>query len=389
MHDNYRTFVSKKNRNWPPIYNQPNRSGQLTYYVDLRAVKGGRPGFPSLQEAQARAEQARISRTNEGTLAFALPADVRLDAAKANALLAPHSVTILEAAQYYQKHVLAYKMAPTVKEIVKFYIADGETKNNRPTTVKDKRQRLGAFADDFGDRRLSDISLDELKEWALDDAWEPRTRINYLTKISQLYSFAMKRQLKWVDTNLTEHISRPEVDDTTPQIFTVQQAETLLIHAPKFGLLPYIAIGLFGGVRTAEMARLNCGDINFETKAIRIGAHIAKKRSQRIIEMQPALLAWLEPYKDKLGFGNKVFGSNFQRDRNRLVEAAGLEEWKPNGLRHSYGSYHFGMFSDDSETAKQMGNSVDTVHRFYKALVSKSDAERFWNLRPRTTTPPS
>ena len=40
------------------------------------------------------------------------------------------------------------------------------------------------------------------------------------------------------------------------------------------------------------------------------------------------------------------------------------------------------MHNDDLKTAFQMGNSPTMVHRHYKALVAKSDAERFWALRP-------
>ena len=110
-----------KRAKWPPIYIQPNRSGQPTYYVDLRAVKAGRPGFPTLEQAQTRAEQARIQRDNEGNAAFTLPMDIRLDAFKAHQILAPHGLSIFEVAKYYEKHVLAFKTAPTVKEIVDRY----------------------------------------------------------------------------------------------------------------------------------------------------------------------------------------------------------------------------------------------------------------------------
>ncbi len=372
----------KRAKQWPPIYTQTNRSGQLTYYVDLRAVAGGRPGFPTLAQAQTLAEQARIQRDNEGNAAFALPMDVKLDAAKANQILAAHGVTILEAAKYYERHVLAYKTAPTVKEIIEKYLADATQRNLRLRTIGDLKHRLDTFAADFGDSRLSDITLDELKDWIADDGWEPRTRINYLTKLSQLYLWAMRK--KWTDSNLTEQIDRPKADDTTPEIFSIEEAENLLSHANAFGLLPYVAIGLFAGIRTAELARLDGAAINFETKSITIGADVAKKRSRRSVDMQPALLAFLEPLKDKLTSGQvQIIGSNFQRDRNSLVEAAGLSEWKGNGPRHSFGSYHLAAYRDDSETANQMGNSVAMVHRHYKALVTKEAAEKFWSLRPK------
>jgi len=379
--------MGNKRSKWPPLYTVTFRSGQVGFQVDLGMVEGKRKrvNFPTKQEAETFREQCRVAKANEGIAAFTLPLDVRTDAHRANQVLAPHGVTLLEAAKYYQKHVLAYKTAPTVKEIVAIYIADCVNRNLRPRTIGDLKHRLNNFAADFGATRLSDITLDELKEWVQDEEWDMRTRINYLTKLSQLYGYAAKR--KWVDSNLTEMVDRPTVDDTQPEIFSVEQAERLLKNANKFDALPYIAVGLFAGVRAAEMLRLDARAINFEEKTITIGAEIAKKRSQRIVDMQPALLAWLEPCKEQLQKGGAIIDEKkFRRIKDDLMEAAEIPEWPSNGLRHSFGSYHFAMFRSADETAHQMGNTAEIVHKYYKALVSKTEAEKFWALRPATSS---
>jgi integrase len=384
----YSPFMSKtkKSKQWPPIYTVTHRSGQVSHQVDLGIVDGKRKrvNFETKPEAQTYAEQCRVAKANEGMMAFSLPADIRLDAAKASNILVPHGITILEAAKYYQKHVLAYKTAPLVKEIVERYIADATSRNLRPRSIGDLKHRLNTFAADFGESRLSDITPDELKEWVQDDGWKSRNRVNYLTKLSQLYGYSMRR--KWVDTNLTEMIERPTVDETKVEIFTVEQAKLLLSESHRFDLLPYFAIGFFAGVRSAEMLRLNGRDINFDEKIITIGADIAKKRSQRMVDMEDALLAWLEPCKDKLKNGGAIVDQNkFRKNKELLLEAVGITEWPSNGLRHSFGTYHFAMFRNSDETSHQMGNSADVVHKHYKALVSKAEAEKFWNLRPDKT----
>jgi len=173
--------------------------------------KRKRVSFATKPEAETYAEQSRVARANEGTAAFTLPMDIRLDAAKAHAILAPHGVTILEVAKYYQMHVLAYKTAPTIREIVDRYIADTVARNKRPATIKDLDQRLNTFADDFGDSRLHELTLDELRDWLDDNEWEPRTRINYHAKLSQLYGFALRNQ--WVDSNKTDLLLRVSGDN--------------------------------------------------------------------------------------------------------------------------------------------------------------------------------
>jgi len=316
--------MSKKKPQWPPIFIVTHRSGQISYQVDLGLVEGKRKREPfrTKAEAEARAAQARVIRANEGTAAFSLPARVRLDAAKAVQILAPHGVTILESARYYEKHVLAYKDAPLIKEIVERYLRDCEARNLRPRTIGDLRHRLTSFAEDFGNSRLSDITLDELTEWVQDDEWEMRTRINFLTKISQLYGYAIRR--KWVDTNLSASIDRPAVDDAKPEIFTVEQADQLLTHANEFKLLPYIALGFFAGLRSAEMGRLDSRDINFDDKTIRIGSDVAKKRAQRNVDMQDSLLAWLNPCKEKLKKGGPLISAIFARTKRNCLKKRGF-----------------------------------------------------------------
>lgn len=380
-------FMSKTKRaKWPPIYKVTHRSGQESFQVDLGSVEGKRKrvNFGTKAEAETFAEQSRIAKANEGMAAFTLAQDIRLDALKANQMLAPHGVTILEAAKYFEKHVLAYKTAPPIKEVVARYIADSKSKNLRPRTITDLETRLYPFSADFGERRLSEVTLDELKDWINDENLQMRTRINYLTKISQLYNYALKRPVKWVDTNLTELIDRPTVEETTPEVFTVEQAKALLENAGKFGLIPYIALGLFAGLRSAEMMRLDSKDISFENSTIKVGADVAKKRAQRNVDIQPALSAWLAPLADKLRQGGPIVNqSKFRMNKELLLDAAKIERWPENGLRHSFASYHLAQFNSSDSTAFQMGHrSTEIVHRYYKALVLKTEADKFWNLRP-------
>jgi len=66
----------------------------------------------------------------------------------------------------------------------------------------------------------------------------------------------------------------------------------------------------------------------------------------------------------------------------KVAQTAGVK-WKPNGLRHSFGSYHLAKYRDTVRTATEMGHHDPAiVHAHYKAIVLKSDAERYWNLRP-------
>lgn len=374
---------ARRKRSWPNVYTRVHGSGQVSYVVDIGLINGKRErhSFKTKAEAGTFAELKRTERQNQGTAALAMPQAIKVDAAKASVLLIPHNVSLEEAAKYYLKHVTAYQNAPTVSQIVERMIADAEKNDRRDRTVKDLKSRLGAFGEGFPDRRISELAVEEIRAWIDENEdWSARTRIHYLTKISQLFNYALKHN--WVDANLVERIDRPSADDSEPKIFAVEQVEKLLKNADAFGLLPYIALGLFAGLRSAELMRLDGKDVKFDDRAVVVGQEVAKRRSRRVVEMCDALYAWMSPLNPLKG--PIVDVKEFRDNMDELRKAAGLETWPHNGLRHSFGSYHLALYGDAVKTAGQMGHrSSDVIHNHYKALVLKTEAEKFWNLKPK------
>ncbi len=371
----------RKKRQWPNVYSRVHRSGEVGFIVDLGLINGKRlrHSFTTKGEADGFAEAKRIERQNEGTAALGLSQNTRQDAAKAFAILAPHGVSLLKAAEYYSQHVLAYRDSPLVPEIVRRLITDAEKNDRRDRTVAELRSRLTTFAEDFEDRRLSEITVEEIEAWLDEEDWSPRTRINYLTKISQLFNYALRH--RWIDANIVDRIERPTAEDKEPGIFTVAQAERLLRHAGDFGLLPYVALGLFAGLRSAELLRLDWSAVNWTEKSVVVGAQVAKKRSRRVLEIGSALEAWLAGCEQLKGA--LVEADRFRENLDALRKAAGLEDWPHNGLRHSFASYHLAAFGDAMKTATILGHKdPGVIHNHYKALVQKSEAAKFWSLRP-------
>ncbi|HEY0457474.1 MAG TPA: phage integrase SAM-like domain-containing protein, partial [Verrucomicrobiae bacterium] len=211
MNENKRKKANK--RHWPNVYTRIHRSGQVSYVVDLGLVndKRERHSFKTKGQAETFAEQKQTQRRNEGLAGLALSSDIRNDAAKAAAILSPHGISLLDAANYYTKHVLAYKNAPKLSDIVDKLIADAEKNERRVRTVDELKSRLNSFAEDFPGRQLHDISIEEIEDWLDEEDWAPRTKINYVTKISQLYNYALLK--KWVDANITDGITRPNTED--------------------------------------------------------------------------------------------------------------------------------------------------------------------------------
>ncbi|MCX6897237.1 MAG: hypothetical protein NT105_00925 [Verrucomicrobia bacterium] len=202
--------------------------------------------------------------------------------------------TITEAVDYYVEHVLRYRNAPTVADITQRMLDDAKQAGRRNWTIRDLRTRLNQFAFNFGKRQSSMITLPELEQWMDRPELSARTCINQATKVSQFFNYAICHG--WADTNLVERISRPAAEDKELDIFTVKQAAALLAFTPKFGLLPCVVLGLFAGLRPAEIERLDWLAVKLGERSIIIGAGVAKKRSRRVMEINDTLAAWIAPY---------------------------------------------------------------------------------------------
>lgn len=123
------------------------------------------------------------------------------------------------------------------------------------------------------------------------------------------------------------------------KIFTPAEFRRLLAAAqPDF--VPLLAIGGLAGLRSAELERLEWGDIDLARRFIVIGKDKSKTASRRVVPVCDALAAWLAPYAGQQGkLRPYTEGAHHTRQRE-AAEAAGLT-WKANGLRHSYATYRF------------------------------------------------
>jgi integrase len=376
------TTAKTKTKLWPPIhelhYDSGKKGWQVACQVDGKRI---RETFPTKGEADTRAAQIRQQVENEGHAAFSLDADTRVEAVRAVEKLTPHNATITEAVDHYCEHVLKYRTSPTVTEIVKKLLADAKANHRRERTIKDLHHRLTAFAKTFGERRIAEITREELKGWLHDPTLSARSRINNTVKLSQLWNYAIVNG--WTENNIPASIPRPDAEDGEPEIFTVEQAVRLLEHAADYDLLAYVALGLFAGLRSAEINRLDWSNVKLAERSIIIGAAVAKKRSRRVVEINDTLTVWIAGCAKTKGLVVPLDSNRTLYARlAKLAKAAGLDHWPDNGLRHSCASYTLALTGDAVRVAYQLGNSADMIHRHYKALVSKAEAERFFAMRP-------
>lgn len=343
--------------------------------------KGERLFFDTKQEAEAKADTLRIERRNNGTAALAIPTKLRIEAVECAARLAAVGTSLTEATDFFILHARPDAGAKSVTEVVATWLREKERAGRRPEYLRVQKHVFGNFAATFGPREIHTISNQEISDWMNSHPWKLRTRENYRRNLSNLFGFAIRHH--HCATNPLSRIERATLDDTPPGILTVPEATRLLSTAITWSggvLLPYVAIGLFAGLRASELAGLEWSDISLEERTIEVRAHVAKSRARRIVSISHSLAAWLGPYLQASGPITPPF---FKRLWKNLRKEAGFPVWPKNALRHSFASYHVAFHHDAPRTSLEMGHdNPNQLFQSYRELVKPTDAERYWQIEP-------
>ena len=173
-----------------------------------------------------------------------------------------------------------------------------------------------------------------------------------------------------------------EDEDYRVAILTPDQMKTLLKHKFPQWFRTYLVCGGFAGLRTIEMLRMDHAAIDWEYNEILVRKSDSKQgeaAKPRSITILPAF----DRHMDRLE-GDLLKGWNKNQMRNALrkaTELLNLDGWLRNTLRHSFASYHLAHFRDAAKTAFELGHeSPKLLYKTYANLVSRRDAEKWWNL---------
>jgi integrase len=355
-------------------------------YWRLRTPEPSGTGFSERQfstqaEALTAFEAAYIQHVNHGVKAGSLSARQRSEALAALNILEPlGGVSLVEAARFYYGHhvnILSGKLvADAVDCLLKAKKQDGLSGRYH----KDLRYRLSRFVESFGTRKIAEVSVSEIDSWLRDLSVGPLSRNTFWSRLSLLFSFARKH--RWCASNPCAEIEKAKWIGAEPGILSPGQFQGLLETA-SFGTLPYWAIGGFAGLRSAELARLEWQDIDFEALLVEVTRSKSKTASRRHIPIRAPLLAWLTPYRGQTS--GKVCPPNLRKLLEADRQRAGITDWPPNALRHSFASYHLEFFQQPGMLSVEMGHvDENLVYKFYRQRVRPEAAKKWWNIMPPT-----
>jgi integrase len=362
----------------PPFRIKPYKHPRLKFVVRSKiTAKWERKFFGTKSEAQTYVRLKETELLNQGKEGVTFSSALRVMAQEADDRLRPYGRKISDAVDFYIKHLEATTRSVPLKVAMNELIENRKASGASVRYCNDLRLRIGRFCKDFPKQRMSEISITDVDNWLSALQLAPITRNTFRRDLRTLFSFGMTR--RYCAENPVLQTRKAKETDGDIEILSVAQTAKLLESASE-GTLPFWAIGAFAGLRRSEIERLDWAQVDFESGVIEVKARHSKTATRRLVMMQPNLCAWLAPYRAHRGnFCPENLRVRIEADRDR----AGLREnWPPNALRHSFGSYHLAHFKDAPALALQMGNSPDVIFRYYRELVKPKDAARYWQIKP-------
>jgi integrase len=361
-------------------YSDSNRP-HLKFVVNYReAGKRKRSFFESKEQANSFAAFKNAELKRNGVEHAEFPTALRVMAQEAAAQLQPFRKTIADAVRHYVAYLKANERSCTatqlVGELLKAKEADGVSERHL-----DIRSRLSVFAEKFNGQMVATITSKDIDNWLRSLPVSPVTRNHYRQLVVLAFNFAVRSG--YATANPAVGAAKAKVVGEAPEILSVSEAARLLESATP-DILPYLAIGLFAGLRPAEIDRLDWSEIDFESGLIEVKAAKSKTAQRRFVTMQPNLREWLLPVRNHSG--NVTPQNCFRQSFEQAREAAGITKWPENALRHSFASYHLAHFKNAAATALELGHHDSRItFAHYRELVKPKEGERYWSIRPATT----
>jgi integrase len=377
-HEQAQSVVSRRRRKIKVHSYRDKTRPNLRYVVNYREVgKRKRTYFETKDAADSFAAFKNKELEQNGIEHSEFPTAWRVMTHNAMEQLKPFGKTIADAVHHYVAHLKASAKSCSaeklVKELLKAKEADGVGERHLNTL----RSRLAYFAEEFDGKLVATITSREIDDWLRSLDVGPRTRNHYRANILLAFNFAIRNG--YAVENPALGSAKAKVIGERPGILTVEQASALLVNsAPE--ILPYFAVGLFAGLRRAELERLDWSEIDFESNLIEVKAEKSKTAMRRFVTLQPNLREWLLPLRKLKG---SIIPDYFRHLFAEARYSAGLRKWPGNALRHSFASYHLAHFQNAASTALELGHHDSRVtFAHYRELVRPKEAARYWQIKP-------
>lgn len=191
--------------------------------------------------------------------------------------------------------------------------------------------------------------------------------------------FTHAQRMGWLQFNPASSLRLTRRKGAVPvSLFSISDAAEWLscIAARAPDCLAGWAIAMFAGLRAAEVQRLDWSEVRLERGFIEVTAAKAKTMARRLVDISGNLAVILDPLAQKTG---RVFPLSPKRQEAWARQQYGRPLPK-NAARHSFISYHLGLFGDVALTELQAGHDRKVMFQNYRELVTKEESESYFTI---------
>ena len=339
--------------------------------------------FSTRIEAQTFADQQKTRIQNFGISETGLTAGQREAAASAFRLLGDVSPQrLVDIVEQFLAREKARTASITVQQLEKEF-----TNSKKKRSAAYSRQIRQAFTklSDHAEKKVSDVEAKDV-DAALKNLSE--TNRNLLLRVLRAaFNYGVKKQ--WATKNPVATLDFASERHAEVEVLTNKETAKLLVatrrHDPA--LLPYNLFGLFAGVRPEELQRLKWEHIQLDERHVVLPAEVTKTGRRRVVDIEPALAAWLDWYIGRFGASAGLITpkQNLRKRLRAIRSKAGFKEWIQDVMRHTYASNWLAKHGDIDRLLMNLGHySSNVLWEHYHKAVLRKDAENFWSLAPKT-----
>jgi integrase len=375
----------------PRLKFQVHKDGPARYRVEVPKSlsadrKRRRHFFPTAEQAKSflRAFQAQL-RDLGSSVRILKPVD---------------SIDANEAIQLLKRHAVEHGLRrPKLRDLAEEWIDRWQEQHRSVSLAKLFEEYLESRSEDsqkhqqgrlqrLHARKVSTLTKEEIEDafWKL----PPASFNAHLRRVRSVLAFGVKHgYLSRDPALLVQQIKRPR---QSVKILPVETVELMFrtAQASVAEVLPFLCVSLFTGARPEEISKLLGNDFNLEDKVPRIRPEISKTNRHRIINLSENLIAWLATFPRRegrrvmAGWTRATLGAARHRLWQLMREKqADLPRHAPhNALRHCCVSHYLCLHGSIDQLLLQSGHSRAVMFEHYLNIVAKSDAEKYWNLRP-------
>lgn len=285
-------------------------------------------------------------------------------------------VNISDLVRFYKEHIQT--RSATLEEVCDLYLESAKEKSERYRgTLLHYTNKLKAA---FPRVQIASITARMLDEYLVKTFPNPKTRVNHRGGICSLFAFAQRKNFLPPGTSEAKKTERPSTKIVEPCVVSSRDMKKLLNECTDKNLVAFLAIGGFAGCRAAEIIRMKWKHIHEDS--IVLSPEITKTNRRRIAEIPENLAKWLAPLRGKPeDFVTYPSTPKVYEKAAALFKKVGVPR-EQNALRHTFVSCHLEKHCDPPRTAKSAGHSLAVLEQNYLKLVSKIDAETWFNIFP-------